>query len=65
MSPQEKSKLLNQAVELLEQADALQQQAIGSDTDVSYEYHNRIQELVEDMIADIVEFDDQAANTPA
>ena len=65
MSPQEKSKLLNQAVELLEQANALQQKAIGADTDVSYEYHTRIENLVEDMIADIVEFDDQAANTPA
>ena len=58
LTAKQKSALLNQVVDLLEQADALQQKAIGSDTDVSYEYHNRIQDLVEDIVADIVEFDD-------
>ena len=53
----QKSKLLNDAVDLLERADALQQRAIGKDTDVSLEYHNRIQGLIDDMIADIVGLD--------
>ena len=57
LTAKQKSDLLNQAVDLLEQADALQQKAIGADTDVCYEYHNRIQELIEDLVADIVEFD--------
>lgn len=61
LSNKEKSKLLNQVVDLLERADALQQRAIGSDTDVCYEYHNRIQDLVEDIISDIAEFDDGGA----
>ena len=60
MSPKRKSELLNQAVELLEQANALQQQAIGADTDVSYEYHTRIEELIEDLVGDIAEFDSQS-----
>lgn len=57
LTAKQKSALLNQVVDLLEQADALQQKAIGADTDVCYEYHNRIQDLVDDIIADIVEFD--------
>ena len=51
-----KSKLLNNAVALLEQVDMLQQKALG-DSD----YHNRIQELIEDLIAAIVEVDEQIA----
>jgi hypothetical protein len=56
-----KSKLLNDAVDLLEQVDMLVQKALG-DTDVCYETHNRIQDLKEDLISDIVEFDHQAGN---
>ena len=61
LSNKEKSKLLNQVVDLLERANALQQRAIGGDTDVSYEYHNRIEDLIEDIIGDIAEFDDGGA----
>lgn len=57
LTAKQKSKMLNDVVDLLEQADALQQKAIGADTDVSYEYHNRIQDLIDDMIGDIAEFD--------
>lgn len=52
----QKSKLLNEAVDLLERADALMQKALGA-TDVCYETHNRIQDIVDDLICDIAEFD--------
>ena len=64
MTPQEKSRLLNQAVELLEQADALVQLALGA-SDVCYETHKQIQTVVDDLVTDIVEFDNLAADTPA
>ena len=64
MTPQEKSRLLNQAVELLEQADALVQLALGA-SDVCYETHNQIQTVVDDLVTDIVEFDNLAANPTA
>ena len=64
MTPQRKSELLNKAVELLEQADALVQEALG-DSDVCYETHNQIQNVVDDLVTDIVEFDNLAANPTA
>jgi hypothetical protein len=64
MKASEKSKLLNEAVDLLERVNALQQKALG-DSDVCYENHNRIENLIEDLIADIVEFDEEAANEQA
>ena len=56
-APVDKAELLRRAIEQLEEADALVQEALG-DTDVCYETHNRIQDLIDDMVADIVEFDD-------
>ena len=48
------NELLLQAVDLLEQADALVQRALGA-SDVCYETHNRIQGIVEDLLCDIQE----------
>jgi hypothetical protein len=48
------NKLLLEAVEALERADALIQQALGA-TDVCYETHNRIEDIVEDLLCDIQE----------
>jgi hypothetical protein len=48
------NKLLLEAVEALERADALIQRALGA-TDVCYETHNRIEEIVEDLLCDIQE----------
>lgn len=56
LTNKQKSKLLNDAVDLLEQVDMLVQKALG-DTDVCYETHNRLEELKEDLIADIIGFD--------
>ena len=55
----QKSKLLYEAVDLLERVDALVQKALG-DTDVCHETHNRIQDLADDLVSDIVEFDSMA-----
>lgn len=52
----QKSALLNKAVDLLEQADALVQQALGA-SDVCYETHTAIQNVVDDLVTDIAEFD--------
>jgi hypothetical protein len=46
------NKLMLEAVELLERADALIQRALGA-TDVCYETHNRIEGIVEDLLCDI------------
>ena len=56
LTAKNKSKLLNDAVDLLEQVDMLQQKALGAG-DVTYENSIRIQGLIDDLIADIVEFD--------
>ena len=60
MQAKQKAKTLRQVIALLEEADALQQTAIGGDTDVCYEYHNRIQDLIEDLEHDVEEFDSVA-----
>jgi hypothetical protein len=59
LTAKNKSKLLNDAVDLLEQVDMLVQKALG-DSDVCYDLHNRLEELKDDLITDIVEFDSQA-----
>ena len=48
------NELMLKAVELLHEADALIQQALGA-TDVCYETHNRIEGIVEDLLCDIQE----------
>lgn len=60
LTAKNKSKLLNDAVDLLEQVVLLTNKALGADTDVGYETRTRIEELKEDLISDIVEFDSQA-----
>ena len=59
LTAKNKSKLLNDAVDLLEQVDMLQQKALG-ESDVCEDNHCRIQNLIDDLIADIVMFDSQA-----
>jgi hypothetical protein len=58
LTAKNRSKLLNDAVDLLEQVDMLVQKALGA-SDVCEETHQRIQDLKEDLIADIVEFDSE------
>lgn len=56
LTNKDKATLLRDAMELLEEADALQQKALG-DSDVCYYNHNRIQAIVEDFMYDIVELE--------
>ena len=52
----QKAELLRQAMELLDEADALIQKAIGP-SDVCYEYHNTLNSIVEDLMYDVMEFE--------
>ena len=52
----DKAELLRRAVEQLEEADALVQEALGA-CDVCEETHNRIQDLIFDLEADIQELE--------
>lgn len=57
-APIDKAELLRRAIEQLEEADALVQEALG-DTDVCYETHNRIQDLIDDIGCDIRELEQE------
>jgi late competence protein required for DNA uptake (superfamily II DNA/RNA helicase) len=52
----QKADLLRQAIDALENADAWIQEALG-DTDVCFETHNRIQDLVDDLTYDVMELE--------
>lgn len=55
----QKSHLLNKAVDLMEQADALIQEALGA-TDVCYATCTQLQNVIDDVVTDIAEFDSAA-----
>ena len=52
MMDKRKVELLKRCVELLEEVDSLQQDALG-DSDVCYANHNKLAELIEDFEEDI------------
>lgn len=54
MTNQEKADKLRRAIELLEEVDVIQQEVL-SDSDVCYENHNRIADLIEDFTVDVME----------
>ena len=54
LSNKEKLERLEMCVAMLQDVDAMQQAALGA-SDVCYENHNRIQDLIEDFEADIEE----------
>jgi hypothetical protein len=56
LTKKDKALKLREAIALLMDVDALQQTALG-DSDVSYDNHNRIQDLIEDFRADVELFD--------
>jgi len=56
LTNKDKALKLREAIALLMDVDALQQTALG-DSDVSYDNHNRIQDLIEDFRADVELFD--------
>ena len=59
LSNKEKLERLKMCVAMLEDVDAMQQAALG-DSDICYENHNRIQDLIEDFETDIEELKEQA-----
>lgn len=56
LTAKQKADKLRQAMELLQDADALVQEALGA-CDVCYETHCRIEDIVEDLRCDVMEFD--------
>ena len=52
----QKAARLRMAIEALHHADAWIQEALGA-TDVCYETHNRIQDLVDDLTYDVMDLE--------
>lgn len=56
LTDKQRADKLREAIALLHDVDALQQEALG-DSDVCYDNHNCIQELIEDLTADVQDLD--------
>ncbi len=56
LTDKQKAARLRMAMDALQNADAWIQEALG-DTDVCYETHNRIQDLVDDLTYDVMELE--------
>ena len=56
MTNAQKAARLRMAIDALQNADAWVQQALGA-SDVCYETHNRIQDLVDDLTYDVMELE--------
>lgn len=59
LTNKEKAERLQMCVAMLQDVDAMQQAALG-DSDVCYQNHNLIQDLIEDFETDIEELKEQA-----
>jgi tRNA U54 and U55 pseudouridine synthase Pus10 len=59
LTAKQKAEMLSRVVDLLNEADALQQQALG-DCDVCWDNHERIQDIADDVVLDMIEFEGQA-----
>lgn len=57
----QKSKMLNDAVDLIHKANALMQRALGADDEVYY-IHTQLENAADDIVDCIVELDDEAVN---
>ena len=58
LTAKEKSDLLNKAVDLLHEADALMQRALGADDEVYY-IHTQIENAADDIVDCITAIDEQ------
>ena len=56
LTVKQKADKLREAIALLMDVDALVQTTLG-DTDVCYDMHCNIEEMIEDLRADVMEFD--------
>ena len=61
MQAKQKAARLRMAIDALENADAWVQEALGA-SDVCYETHNRIQDLVDDLTYDVMELEGELDN---
>lgn len=59
LTDKDKAQLLRDAMEMLQEADRLQQLALG-DSDVCEDNHNCLQLLIEDFELDVIELEGQA-----
>lgn len=59
MLAKQKARLLREAIELMQEADALVQEALG-DTDSCYDTHCGIEELIDDLRADVMDIEHAA-----
>ena len=59
LTAKQKAEMLSRVVDLLNEADALQQQALG-DCDVCWDNHVAIQGIADDVVLDMLEFEGQA-----
>jgi hypothetical protein len=59
LTNKEKADKLREAIALLMDVDALQQAALGA-SDVCFENHNCIEELIEDLTADVQDLEARA-----
>lgn len=57
MTNAQKAARLRLAIDALHNADAWVQEALGA-SDVCYETHNRIQDLIDDLTYDVQEFEE-------
>jgi hypothetical protein len=56
LTAQEKALKLREAIALLQDVDCLVQAALG-DSDVCYDMHCNLEEMIEDLTADVIEFE--------
>ena len=56
LTNKEKVERLRMCIAMLQDVDAMQQAALGA-SDVCYENHNRIQDLVDDFTYDVMELE--------
>lgn len=61
MQAKQKAARLRMAIDALENADAWVQEALGA-SDVCYETHNRIQDLIDDLTYDVMELEGELDN---
>jgi hypothetical protein len=61
LTAKQKAEMLSRVVDLLNEADALQQQALG-DCDVCWDNHEAIQGIADDIVLDMIELEGQVAS---
>jgi hypothetical protein len=59
LTDKDKAQLLRDAIELLQEADALVQKALGP-TDACHETHCEIEDICGDLRCDVIEFEGKA-----